>query len=109
MNPVKRAVPDGITTLAALITTGTWIGAGRVGMVTGLTVGVADRAGEELWMAFLVGEGNKSTFSPSLTSHPLSPSTGFSGESERREWHPSGREETVLIGFSKGKGSSNPA
>ena len=69
-----------------------------------------DNKGAGPWEAFFEGEGNKSTFSPSFTSHPLSPSTGFSGESERRDWQPSGIEEAVvLIRSSIGKGSSKPA
>lgn len=128
VNPVNRAVPEGITTLAGVMITGTWVGRGREGGVTtsgtvvigreaemavdvgmssvisGSSGGGSREGGAKGMVILFVGDGNKSTFSPS-SSHPLSPSTGFSGERERRE------RESVSAGAleevsSKVKGSS---
>lgn len=132
VNPVNRAVPDGITTLVGVMMTGTWVGRGTgrgrgggvttagtvvigreaeiavdVGMssvISGSSGGGSREGGAKGMAALFVGDGNKSTFSPS-SSHPLSPSTGFSGERERRE-----RESVSTGAFeevsSKVKGSS---
>ena len=74
---MKRAVPSGITTVAGLIITGTFRVIGTAGMSD--SGSEAETAGSNGACDFFVGEGNRSTFSPS-SSHPLSPSTGFSGE-----------------------------